>query len=85
MTTETKLPLGSVAWLRSQADQQEELLHALGSIDDECERETKREILGLRDAATRMEALEAVAATLEQFVSDGYIVIPQTLETLRAL
>jgi hypothetical protein len=39
----------------------------------------------LERAAKRMEALEAVAATMEQFVSDGYIVLPQTLEAFRAL
>lgn len=53
------LALGSAAWLRSQADEREEMLDALGALDEEGERETKREILGLRDAAARMDLLDA--------------------------
>lgn len=53
--------LGSAAWLRAQADEREEMLHALGALDEEGERETKREILGLRDAAARMDLLDAAA------------------------
>ena len=53
--------LGSAAWLRAQADEREERLHALGALDEEGERETKREILGLRDAAARMDLLDAAA------------------------
>lgn len=52
------LALGSAAWLRAQADDREEMLHALGAFDEEGERETKREILGLRDAADRIEKME---------------------------
>lgn len=51
--------LGSAAWLRSEADTREKMLHIFGSIDPEGERETKREILGLRDAAGRMDLLDA--------------------------
>lgn len=36
-------------------------------------------------AAKRMEALEAVAATLEQFVADGHVVEPATLKALHAV
>lgn len=36
-------------------------------------------------AAKRMEALEAVAGTLEQFVNDGHIVQPATLTALQSL
>lgn len=53
-----KLPIGGPAWLRAWAADKEEMSHALGHIDDECEREEKREIQGLRDAADRMERLE---------------------------
>jgi hypothetical protein len=54
----TKLPLGGPAWLRATADDKEEMSDALGHIDAECERQEKREIQGLRDAANRMERLE---------------------------
>jgi hypothetical protein len=65
MPTDTKkLPLGGPAWLRAIADDKEEMLHALGAFDAEGEREEKREILGLRDAAARMEKLERALATI---------------------
>lgn len=51
--------IGSASWLRAEADDREEMLHALGALDEEGERETKREILGLRDAAARMDLLDA--------------------------
>ena len=54
----TKYPLGGVAWLRSIAADKAEMLHALGSIDDETAREEALEIQGLRDAADRMERTE---------------------------
>lgn len=49
--------LGSAAWLRATADDQEEMLHAIGALDEEGERETKREILGLRIAADQVDEL----------------------------
>lgn len=52
-----KLPLGSPAWLRAIADDKEETRDAIGS-DPDFEREDIREILGLRDAANRIVALE---------------------------
>jgi hypothetical protein len=52
--------LGSAAWLRAEADHAEEMLDALGALDDEGERETKRFILGLRDAATQADDLIAL-------------------------
>lgn len=63
------LALGSAAWLRAQADEREEMLHALGALDDEGERETKREILGLRDAADRLEKLERAPVVTDDMVS----------------
>ncbi|WP_043586705.1 hypothetical protein [Geminisphaera colitermitum] len=54
-----KLALGSAAWLRAQADEKDEMLNAVGAFDDESEREIKCEILGLRDAASRMDLLDA--------------------------
>lgn len=59
-----KLPLGGPAWLRAIAEDKHEMLHALGSCDMESEREEKREILGLRDAATRMERGEVALTTV---------------------
>lgn len=65
MPTDTaKLPLGGPAWLRAIADDKELMLDALGSIDADGEREEKREILGLRDAADRMERLEKALSSL---------------------
>ena len=58
------LALGSAAWLRLQAMEREEMLHALGALDEEGERETKREILGLRDAANHVENLATLVARL---------------------
>jgi hypothetical protein len=54
------LALGSAAWLRSQADE----LDALGALEEEGERETKREILGLRDAATHIDNLSAALGAI---------------------
>lgn len=54
----SSLALGSAAWLRAVADDREEMLHALGALDEEGERETKREILGMRDAATALDRLK---------------------------
>lgn len=54
-----KIPLGSASWLRAQADDREEMLHAVGALDRDGEAETKREILGLRDAATQMDTCRA--------------------------
>lgn len=67
MTTKpdtTKHPLGGVAWLRSIADDKAEMLHALGSLDEETAREEAREIQGLRDAADRMLKLETALEAL---------------------
>jgi hypothetical protein len=58
------LALGSAAWLRSQADEREEMLDALGALEEEGERETKREILGLRDAATHIDNLSAALGAI---------------------
>ena len=55
------LALGSAAWLRAQADNREEMLHALG---EEGERETKREILGMRDAATQLDRVKEMEELL---------------------
>jgi len=57
--TPERTPLGSPAWLNKLADEREEMLHAIGSIDDEAEKEDKQEILGLRDAARELAALQA--------------------------
>lgn len=66
MTTETsKLPLGGPAWLRAIANDREEMLHAIGGIDDEGEKEDRREIQGLRDAANKIERLGVVLRELE--------------------
>lgn len=53
-----KHPLGGPAWLFSIASEKEEMLHALGSIDDTTAKEEAREIQGLKDAANRMRRLE---------------------------
>jgi len=59
MPTDTKkLPLGGPAWLRAIASDREVMLHALGSIDDETEKEERHEVQGLRDAATRLARYE---------------------------
>jgi hypothetical protein len=59
MTTETtKLPLGGYAWLKAIADEKEEMLHALGAVDEDARKEEQREIQGLRDAAFRILKLE---------------------------
>jgi hypothetical protein len=55
--TLTKLPLGGPAWLRAIAQEKEELV-GLCALDAASEREEKREVLGLRDAAERIERLE---------------------------
>lgn len=34
------------------------MLNALGALDEEGERETKREILGMRDAATQLDRVK---------------------------
>jgi hypothetical protein len=75
----TKLPLGGPAWLRAMADDKEEMVHALGYFDAESEREEKREILGLRDAADRLDktelrliAVESLLARLNIRVHSGY-------------
>ena len=57
--------LGSAEWLNKEADVCEKLHHALGSIDEEDERETKRRILGLRDAARDLAAAQARVKELE--------------------
>lgn len=51
------VPAGSPIWLRAIADEQEEMFHAIGSLDKATERATKREILGLRAAANDIENL----------------------------
>lgn len=44
--------------------------HALPSDDPECQRLNEREVLGLRDAADRMERLEAALLLFLEPVSD---------------
>lgn len=53
-----KLPLGSTAWLRAIADEKEEINHAIPSVSLASRRIDGREVLGLRDAASRMDELE---------------------------
>lgn len=56
MPEQTKgLALGSAAWLRALADEKEELATFAEPEDAEIQREDAREILGLRDAADRMD------------------------------
>lgn len=56
MTTKNKPALGSPAWLRAQADEKEEMAEAMPS--PMFDKEDKREVQGLRDAASRIEKLE---------------------------
>ena len=55
----SSLALGSVAWLRAQADEKEEMAHAMPAATPAFQREDQREILGLRDAATKIENLRS--------------------------
>jgi hypothetical protein len=65
--------LGSPAWLRAIADDREEMLNAIGALDEEGERETKREILGMRDAAAEIDRLrETMTKALTQ-IQNGVI------------
>lgn len=59
MSATTRTALGSAAWLRDMADEKEEMNHAVPSDTVEGQREEQREVLGLRDAATRMDLLDA--------------------------
>lgn len=52
------VPLGGPAWLKLLADDKEEMLHALGAVDEEARKEEQREIQGLRDAARRLTLCE---------------------------
>lgn len=54
--TEDSRSSGGPAWLRAQAAEKEEMAHAMPS--EMFADEDKREVLGLRDAADRMERLE---------------------------
>lgn len=68
--TLAKLPLGGPAWLRAIADDKEEMVHAIGCVDAASEREEKREIQGLRDAADRMERLEKVLVAADRDIRE---------------
>jgi hypothetical protein len=72
MKLEQKMKLGGVEWLRANADDKHEMLHALGSIDEEGRLESEKEILGLREAACRMEELMLTLRALDQRVHSGY-------------
>jgi hypothetical protein len=67
-----KLPLGGPAWLRAKADEKDELFHLITSPDPINRREDEREIIGLRDAATRMEYLELTLEMLDKRVHSNY-------------
>ena len=67
-----KLPLGGPAWLRAIADEKEELYDAVRSSDPVNRREDLREVIGLRDAATRMEYLELTLEQLDKRVHSNY-------------
>lgn len=69
-TPTEKLPLGGPAWLRAIADDKDEMLHAIGTVDLESEKEERREIQGLRDAADRMERLEKALFVFVEAVED---------------
>jgi len=59
MSTKTEtVPLGGPAWLKHLADDKEEMLHALGAVDEDARKEEQREIQGLRDAARRLTLCE---------------------------
>jgi hypothetical protein len=64
-----KLPLGGPAWLRAIANDKEEMSEALGHIDEECQREEKREIQGLRDAADMLEKAEQRVILVESLLA----------------
>ncbi len=66
----TEIP-GSADWLRAKADEYEKLLMALGAIDEECEREQRHGIEGLRSAAARLDLLEASVMRLERKAARG--------------
>lgn len=54
--------LGGPAWLHVIANEKAEMNHAIPSMSEETRREDDREVLGLHDAAHRIERLERCLA-----------------------